>query len=60
MRTFHHAWHYEAEDWIRLGWIPRPHILFGTHHGNRSVMMEWLECECGRQLVKPKRGGPAE
>ena len=33
-----------AEDWCRIGWIPTA-TLEGTHHGDWSVMMAWLECK---------------
>lgn len=36
--------HHEADDSVRLGWMPTP-ALDGTIHGQWSVLMLWL-CEC--------------
>lgn len=55
--TFHFAYRYQVMDWARLGWMPRPHILDGTHHGGRAMMMEWL-CDC--PVVKPLVRMPGE
>jgi hypothetical protein len=44
-QTFHFVRHESALDWLRCGWIPRPKILNGTHHGTWSVAMEWI-CDC--------------
>lgn len=30
-----------AGDACRLGWLPLPGLI-GTHHGNWSVLMEWI------------------
>ena len=35
---------HQAEDYLRLGWLPLP-SLRGTHHGDWSVHMAWL-CDC--------------
>lgn len=37
--------HAEADDFVRLGWIPTT-IFHGTIHGQWSVMMMWLMCPC--------------
>ena len=40
-----------AEDYCRLGWVPSP-ALEGTHHGDYSVLMEWM---CGCPVIEPSR-----
>lgn len=49
MKTFHYARHEHIDDWLRLGWYPHD-SLAGTHHGQWSVLMEWL-CSC--HMVRP-------
>lgn len=43
----------QADDYLRLGWIPRPY-LDGTNHGLYSIYMEWL-CECAVPLRRGDR-----
>jgi hypothetical protein len=56
-QTFHFVRHSEALDWLRLGWLARP-TLERTHHGEYSVMMEWL-CDCEMPLLRreARQGG---
>jgi hypothetical protein len=49
-RTFHYVRHNDVPDWLRCGWIARA-ALDGIHHGEWSVLCEWL-CNC--KMVKPK------
>lgn len=44
--------HHEADDSIRIGWVPLPD-LDGTTHGQWSVLMMWL-CACPMRV--PLRG----
>lgn len=44
VRTFHYARMECLEDWLRLGWVARAGLA-GTHHGEWSMLCEWL-CEC--------------
>lgn len=41
---FHFVRHESATDWLRVGWVAR-RSLHGSHHGEWSVLMEWL-CSC--------------
>lgn len=50
-QIFHFVRKTEAEDWLRLGWLPL-NCLEGTGHGDWSILMQWL-CDC--PMVKPKR-----
>jgi lauroyl/myristoyl acyltransferase len=43
-------WH-DVEDYERLGWVRRPGILFGTHHGEWSCAMQWL-CSCEPRMLR--------
>lgn len=43
--------HEQAADYLKSGWVARP-ALNGTHHGEWSVLMEWL-CDC--ELKQPKQ-----
>jgi hypothetical protein len=31
-----------AHEFLELGWIAHPKTLNGTHHGEFSIVMEWL------------------
>ena len=42
-----------AMDYVLLGWLPHP-SLDGTRHGRWSVLFEWIDCSCGRQMKEPK------
>lgn len=42
--------HNQAEDYLRLGWIPLP-TLINTPHAEYSVHMAWL-CSC--KAVEPR------
>lgn len=42
----------QADDAVRLGWIPTP-ALQGTVHAPWSVLMMWTECACGRPMRVP-------
>jgi hypothetical protein len=43
--TYHrYAPIHQAEDYLRLGWAPRP-SLRGTHHEEWAVHMVWM-CDC--------------
>ena len=51
MQTFRYVTFHNADDYLRLGWVPR-FGLRGTHHGHWSILMEWIcACEC----VEPRR-----
>lgn len=50
IRTFHFARLTEIGDWLALGWLPHD-ALQGTHHGNWSVLVEWI-CSCN--AVRPR------
>ena len=41
---------HQAEDYLRLGWLPLP-TLAGTPHSTWSVHMAWL---CGCEPVTPQ------
>lgn len=43
-----------VNDYLKCGWIPRD-SLSGTNHGNYSVLMEWLECACGKLMPQPNQ-----
>ena len=42
--------HADVLAYLKCGWVVRP-ALNGTHHGEWSVLMEWL-CDC--ELKQPK------
>ena len=47
MQTFRYVTFHNADDYLRLGWVPRSPGLRGTHHGHWSILMEWIcACEC--------------
>lgn len=50
IRTFQYAPLRNVADWLALGWLPHS-ALRGTHHGDWSVLVEWL-CSCPN--VRPK------
>lgn len=39
----------EADDSVRLGWVPTP-ALNGTTHGQWSVLMLWI-CKCKEMRI---------
>lgn len=41
-----------VDDYLMCGWLPHA-ALQGTNHGNYSVLMEYIECECGRVMPRP-------
>lgn len=43
-----------VDDYLRMGWLPLD-TLAGTVHGQWSVHMAWIQCECGRVLDNPLR-----
>lgn len=43
--------HADVLVYLKCGWVARP-ALNGTHHGEWSVLMEWL-CDC--ELKQPKQ-----
>lgn len=44
IRLFRYVAHERVPDFLRCGWIARDSLL-GTHHGDYSVLCEWL-CKC--------------
>jgi len=47
--------HPDVLDYLRLGWIDRPEILKGTHHGDHATAMEWPH---DREPELPSPGAP--
>jgi hypothetical protein len=56
-----------ADDYLKCGWLPHA-ALEGTGHGMWSVLMEWIECPCGktrtptiaRQPLSPSDSPPGQ
>lgn len=46
--------HHLTPDWSRLGWIPQIGLC-ATPHGEWSVMMRGLDCECQKQPRYPQQ-----
>lgn len=52
VRTFQFVRLHRADDYLKCGWIPHD-SLSETPHGEYSVLMEYLECDCGRAMPRP-------
>lgn len=45
---------HETDDFCRCGWVPTS-ALEGTGHGRWSVLMEWVDCDCKKDMPWPRK-----
>lgn len=50
-RVFHYVPHWQALDWLALGWIVVRKTGYFPNHDQYVCLMEWL-CDC--RMVKPQ------
>ena len=57
--TYRYSTYDDAEDYLKLGYIPRQEILLDTIHGLTAIVVEWLSCDCGRDAPELARDNDA-